>query len=227
MLLGIADAMRYIHEQGFIHRDLKSDNILIDAKLYPRIADLGLAKCFNESLTMTTCLGTPLYMAPELQNDNMDHYGPEVDVFSFGILMFEIVTGKMAYSELFTKKRSFSQMNFLMKVAGGYRPQIPNENVFSQKLIDLMKKCWSQNPNDRPSFAEIFDLLSSDFSYFDDEIDSEKVDQFIEMLKKQKEEELVVQKKSSVQTRLDQLEEENKRLRTELNQIKQKSKIRI
>lgn len=224
MLLGIADAMRYIHEQGFIHRDLKADNVLIDENFYPRIADLGLAKCFDESLTMTTSLGTPLYMAPELQNDDINHYGPEVDVFSFAILMFEIVTGKMAYSELFTKKRSFSQINFLMKVAGGYRPQIP-QNMFSQKLINLMKKCWSQNPSDRPSFAEIFTLLSSDFSYFDDEIDSEKVNQFLEMLKKNKEKESIPDKKDSVQARIDQLEEENKRLRTELSQIKQKSKI--
>lgn len=224
IILGIADAMRYIHEQGFIHRDLKADNVLLDDKLYPRIADLGLAKCFDDSLTMTASLGTPLYMAPELQNEEMNHYGPEVDVFSFAILMFEIVTGKMAYSELFTKRKSFNQYNFLIKVADGYRPQIP-ENVFTQKLIDLMKKCWSQNPSDRPSFAEIFDLLSSDFSYFEDEIDSEKVNEFLEMLKKQREEELLTTKKSSIQARLDQLEEENKRLRTELSQIKQKSKI--
>lgn len=104
ILLGIADAMRYIHEQGFLHRDLKADNILIDENTYPRIADLGLAKCFNESLIMTINTGTPLYIAPELDDE---HYRPEVDVFSYGILLFEIVTGQTPYSELFSKKKKF------------------------------------------------------------------------------------------------------------------------
>lgn len=50
-LLGIADAMRYLHKHGILHRDLKPQNILIDSNYYPRICDFGLSKCFSESIT--------------------------------------------------------------------------------------------------------------------------------------------------------------------------------
>lgn len=104
-----------------------------------------------------------------------------------------------------------------MKVRGGYRPQIP-ENVFTQKMINLMTQCWDQSPNKRPSFSEIFDRLSSDFSYFKEKIDSNKVSQFLEIIRKQKEEEITNEKKNQVQKRLEKLE-------TELSQIKLKTAI--
>lgn len=88
--------MRYLHEQGILHRDLKLQNVLVDAEYYARVCDFGLSKCFSEALTssiqisMTANIGTPLYMAPEIFNyDNDDdddtkhHFGPGIDVFFF------------------------------------------------------------------------------------------------------------------------------------------------
>ena len=67
-LLGIADAMRYLHEHRVIHSYLKPENVLIDEDYYPRVCNLGLSRCFSEFLSksMTNIVGTPLYMATEL-----------------------------------------------------------------------------------------------------------------------------------------------------------------
>ncbi|KAK8838287.1 hypothetical protein M9Y10_035710 [Tritrichomonas musculus] len=94
-LLGISDAMRFLHKSGILHRDLKPQNILVD---------FGLSKCFANSLTnsmqfsMTGQIGTPLYMAPEMFEDE-EHFGPAVDVYAFALLAYEIVTGKEPFSE--------------------------------------------------------------------------------------------------------------------------------
>ena len=104
-LLGISDAMRYLHRGGIVHRDLKLENILIDNNYHPKVCDFGLSKCFSESLrnsmrlSMTGQVGTPLYMAPELYESDDDNYGPGVDVYAFSILQYEIVTGQEPFSE--------------------------------------------------------------------------------------------------------------------------------
>lgn len=71
-LLGISNAMKYLHSCGILHLDLKPENILIDQNYNPKICDFGLSRCFPENFTQSTKLssqgqiGTPLYMAPEL-----------------------------------------------------------------------------------------------------------------------------------------------------------------
>lgn len=100
ILLGISDAMRYLHSKGILHRDLKPENILIDDDYYPRVCDFGLSKCFSKSLSksiqlsMSGNFGTPLYMAPELFDD-AETFGPGLDVYSFAIIAYEIVTMRM------------------------------------------------------------------------------------------------------------------------------------
>ena len=135
-LLGIVDAMRYLHKHGILHRDLKPQNILIDSNYYPRICDFGLSRCFSESLTksmqlsMTGKIGTPLYMAPELIDDNDDddkedvgHYSSSIDVYAFAILAYEIVTGIEPFSK---GGKSASLKVFLKKISNGSRPKFNN-----------------------------------------------------------------------------------------------------
>ena len=103
-LIGISDAMRYLHEHGIIHRDLKPENILIDENYYPRVCDFGLSRCFPESLTnsmklmMTDGIGTPRYMAPELFDDDDSVLGPTIDVYAFGMIAYEVMTGREPFS---------------------------------------------------------------------------------------------------------------------------------
>lgn len=178
-LIGIASAMRYLHANNIIHRDLKPQNILIDSDYYPRVCDFGLSRCLPDSLTkstevsMTKEVGTPLYMAPELlQGDS--HYDPSVDVYAFAILAYEIVTGKNPYHEL-GKVTPFKLAN---KVMRGYRPKF--DNNITKKMKNLLSRCWNENISERPSFDEIYKLLTTDFSFFEEDVDEDEINQYIE-----------------------------------------------
>ncbi|KAK8847145.1 hypothetical protein M9Y10_019728 [Tritrichomonas musculus] len=177
-LLGIASAMKYLHQNHIIHRDLKPQNVIMDENYYPRVCDFGLSRCIpktsNNSNGMTSQIGTPLYMAPELLRGDTN-YDETVDVYAFAILAYEIVTGNEPYSELGKNVTPFVLAN---KVMSGYRPKFPNST--NAKMIDLLSSCWSENANERPSFEKIYTLLSNDFSYFDETIDEEEVNGYIE-----------------------------------------------
>ena len=189
-LLGISDAMRYLHFHRIMHRDLKPDNILMDENLYPHISDFGLSRCFNKSLSkslnisMTNRLGTPLYMAPEMYENNM-HYNQGVDVYSFGLIAYEIVSKKKPFS---LDGKKLNQFELWMKIADHERPQFTDE--ITDPMKSLLSRCWNQNPIDRPSFKEIFDELlgsiSSKTPYFKDEIDIDEVKKYIDLLNAEK-----------------------------------------
>lgn len=174
-LLGIASAMRYMHKHGIIHRDLKPENILVDENLYPRICDFGLSRAIPEEgdLSMTKGVGTPLYTAPEIIECK---YGPAVDVFAFSFIAYEIVTGK----ELFSESEKKNGFKLILKIHDGYRPNIGE--FANDKMKELLTRCWSQDPEERPSFDEIFNLLSSDFSYFDEYVDADEIKEYLETI---------------------------------------------
>jgi serine/threonine protein kinase len=92
---GIIVGMRFIHSQGFVHRDLKPESILLDERGFAQIADLGSSRFCGSGLTLTTQVGTPLYMAPETY-DECD-YTPAVDVYSFALILYELVVGQPAF----------------------------------------------------------------------------------------------------------------------------------
>ncbi|KAF8674875.1 hypothetical protein HU200_048009 [Digitaria exilis] len=96
IILGIAKGIMYLHEESstrIIHRDLKANNILLDEYMDPKIADFGLAKLLGEDHThmkTTKVVGTFGYMAPEYVTDG--NVSAKIDIFSFGVLVLEIVT---------------------------------------------------------------------------------------------------------------------------------------
>ncbi|KAK8888066.1 hypothetical protein M9Y10_039126 [Tritrichomonas musculus] len=181
MLLGIANAMDYLHKHGIIHRDLKPENVHIDDNYYPHICDFGLSRCFPKTitksmkLTMTGQIGTPLYMAPELLVDEK-RYSSSLDVYAFSMLAYEIITGIEPFSEL----GQTTAIPIWVKVLKGYRPEIPS--FVPEKAKNLLKRCWSERPEERPSFGEIFNELSSDFSFFDETVDKDEVLEYLDML---------------------------------------------
>lgn len=181
-LLGISNALRYLHSKGILHRDLKPENILIDANYYPRVCDFGLSRCFEESisksmqLSMTGKIGTPLYMAPELLEDDT-HYGQGIDVYAFAILAYEIVSGKEPYSE---NGKPISLSNLVRKVLSGGRPEI--SDGITEPMKELLNRCWSQDIKERPSFDEIFEKLSTEFTYIDEDVDEEEINNYLAYL---------------------------------------------
>ncbi len=92
----IAEAIHFAHQRGTLHRDLKPQNILIDAADQPRITDFGLAKTASDSqLTQSgVIMGSPSYMPPEQAAGRIGEIGPASDVYSLGAMLYELLTGR-------------------------------------------------------------------------------------------------------------------------------------
>ena len=124
---------------------------------------------------MTGKVGTPIYMAPELLEDD-EHCGPGIDVYAFAILAYEIVTGIQPFSE---KGKQLTLQKLMKKVSAGERPEFPDNSGVTEKMKDLITSCWSANIEERPSFEEIFEKLSNDFTYFSEDVDSDEINDIL------------------------------------------------
>ena len=154
LVLDIARAMAYLHncKPAIIHRDLKSLNILLDEKGdHAKVCDVGLARFKNEEQTITGAVGTFSWMPPEMMK-NLP-YTEKVDVYSFGLVVYEIVTGRLPFAGLPPAQVS------LRVAVHDERPPLPS---FTPKhWRDLITTCWQTDDKQRPSFIEIIDILGS------------------------------------------------------------------
>jgi serine/threonine protein kinase len=160
-IFGVAVTMAQVHTKGAIHRDLKPGNVFLDEAFEPRIADFGLARLVEDSINMTMAVGCPLYMAPELYAGS-EGYGLPVDVYAYGVLLYQVFTKELQLDEPPPGKpsgKSSGQASTVMvpRIVKGARlrrhPNIPD------MFWELITQCWSQNPRDRPSFSEIVDQM--------------------------------------------------------------------
>lgn len=157
--IGIAHGMIHIHSKNIIHRDLKAANILLDSKLFPRIADFGIAR-FEDSTDagMTAKIGTPNYMAPELITSK--DYTNKVDVYAYAMILYEMSENQRPFKGL--------KVNdiFQQVVQRDERPNFTR--MTPAPLQKLIKRCWDRDPEMRPSFEEIFEEFRSGRVYFPD-----------------------------------------------------------
>ncbi|XP_071807413.1 uncharacterized protein [Asterias amurensis] len=101
----LVSALHHMHDRGVVHRDLKMENIMLDEKKKNlKIVDFGLSNTFSPDNLLKTHCGSPEYAAPELFISTQD-YGPEVDLWSLGINMFAMVTGRLPFSTPYTENR--------------------------------------------------------------------------------------------------------------------------
>ena len=145
----VARALQYVHSQKIVHRDLKPDNIHINAAGVVKLIDFGIAK--TEGLQMTQAgfvLGTPFYMAPEqVTGENITE---QVDVYAFGILLFELLTGKKPVHAEAVERIFYSILNEPLKLEPLYEACAP------QSICDLIANCTAKNPAQRPQgFAPV------------------------------------------------------------------------
>lgn len=183
-LIGTACGIAEIHSKNLLHRDLKPDNILMDEHMYPRICDFGLARFMPDPETiraqaqMTGACGTCRYMAPEVANppetdDGSPSYDQKVDVFSYAMIIYHVLTGQKPFVE--------KQTPWVIMTAyvDGHRPDVPDN--MPEVWKDLMIRCWDQNPKERPAMAEVRDrMVANPEAFFvDKSVDAQKVRDYL------------------------------------------------
>ncbi|KAJ7338485.1 hypothetical protein JRQ81_012377 [Phrynocephalus forsythii] len=164
-ILEIIEGMLYLTEQGLVHKDLKPENILVDEDFHIKIADLGVA-CFKNWSKLTkeetsrqrkikysskSNAGTLFYMAPEHLRDINTTPVEKSDVYSFGIVLWSIFANKEPY------ENAVNDMQVYFCIINGDRPlKTKIEENCPAEVIALMEQAWKQEPEERPTFAEIY-----------------------------------------------------------------------
>ncbi|KAK1260111.1 Serine/threonine-protein kinase EDR1 [Acorus gramineus] len=156
--LDIARGMNYLHQHkphAIIHRDLTPRNVLQDESGHLKVTDFGLSKIAQEndstgSYKMTGGTGSYRYMAPEVYR--RESYGKSVDVFSFALLVHEMVQGQPSNgrqsAEAVADRRAYE----------GSRPSLSSA-FYPEAIKTLLRECWHKDPQSRPSFEEIITQL--------------------------------------------------------------------
>ncbi|KAL2463457.1 putative serine/threonine-protein kinase [Forsythia ovata] len=155
--LDAAFGMEYLHLKNIVHFDLKCDNLLVNLgdpqRPVCKVGDFGLSRIKRNTLVSGGVRGTLPWMAPELLNGSSSRVSEKVDVFSFGISMWEIWTGEEPYADMHCGAIIGGIVNNTL------RPPILGSCDFEWRK--LMEECWSHDPAARPSFTEITNRLRS------------------------------------------------------------------
>uniref|UniRef100_A0A4W3HB74 Tyrosine-protein kinase n=1 Tax=Callorhinchus milii TaxID=7868 RepID=A0A4W3HB74_CALMI len=157
-----AAGMSHLESNNYIHLDLAARNILVGDNNVCKIADFGLARLIKEdNIAIRFTDKLPIkWTAPEVVMNS--DFSVKSDVWSFGIVLYEIITkGKMPYLGM-------TNRDALFKVANGYR--MPCPAGCPEPIYNLMRECWNENPDDRPSFKtlklQLEDFLTINFSTY-------------------------------------------------------------
>eukprot|EP00644_Phytophthora_capsici_P013121 jgi/Phyca11/540866/estExt2_Genewise1Plus.C_PHYCAscaffold_50734 len=148
----IASGMAHIHACDVLQRDLKSKNCLLSENLVVKVSDFGLARFRSLQYGPYTWVGTPFWAAPEVIRH--EPYDEKADVYSYGIVLWELVERKDPYDNLNAFQVPLQVANEGLRPADFTRPG-------PLGLEQLMRQCWDADPEQRPSFADISQTLGT------------------------------------------------------------------
>ena len=147
----IGDALQEAHTKGIVHRDVKAENIMVNSKKQIKVMDFGLAK-LKGSLKLTktsSTVGTLAYMAPEqIQGGEVD---ARSDIFSFGVVLFEMLTGKIPFRGEHDAALMYSIVNEEPEPLQTHIPDAPSE------LLHIINRCLEKDPEDR--YQTVHDMV--------------------------------------------------------------------
>ena len=162
LLAGIGEGLRHLHSHNIVHRDMKSPNILLEQEgcnVRPVLIDLALGSQITGDAThaiTSHMAGTPAWMAPEMIQRS--EYGTKSDMYAVGIIMWEMLTGKIPFE-------GTPPMQLVFMIASGSRPDIDALSVagLSTRQEQLIKDLWSESPNERPDVVTFLSRLRTTF----------------------------------------------------------------
>jgi serine/threonine protein kinase len=152
MAINASFCIQFLHSRSIIHRDIKPANFLLDDNFVIRVTDFGVSRAMTDiSKGEYTYSGTEVWMAPEVFDK---FYDQKVDVYSFGLVLWTMLTGKTPYEQY------DDLVTFTTVISHGFREKIPEFTppVYPE-LAHLIVKCWDADYRRRPEFREIFESL--------------------------------------------------------------------
>ncbi|XP_030456392.1 probable LRR receptor-like serine/threonine-protein kinase At2g24230 [Syzygium oleosum] len=168
--LGTARALAFLHHGCFpsiIHRDVKASSVYLDYNLEPRLSDFGLAKVFGNGLDEEIARGSPGYVPPEFSEPGYESPTSKSDVYCFGVVLFELITGKKPIGDEYPEEKEANLVNWvrgLVRQSQGSRaidPKLRNTGPDDQmeEALKIGYLCTANLPSKRPSMQQVVGLL--------------------------------------------------------------------
>jgi len=151
MLFHICCAVGFAHQAGIMHRDMKPENVLLTTEGFPKVCDFGLSRKLNSDTSAETQVGTPVYMAPEI--NNCETYDFSVDTFAIGLILRDMMA-KVTVYEWMIERIPPNQRPSPKKWPGGQCT-----TSFSAVLVKLSERMSNQLPGQRPSLFDVIQEL--------------------------------------------------------------------